>query len=191
MQFTLYAYLSKHPVQMKAVQYWLKLNLPVPSAIKRQLANEIHAEMIIRLMDILVKEGELSMDKALQVHFEIGKEIAAQVKYFLSVNPDDAASLSGIIVFLHGLLFISGKKIIENSQDKAVFHWRKCPLSNQLADLHEGGGPYYCHLFQEMYKGVLFGINPKARANDLETTRSQGFAYCELQTWIEQDLYEQ
>jgi len=121
------------------------------------------------------------------VHFEIGKEIAEQVKEFLSVNPNDAASLSGIIDFLHGLLFISGKEIIENSQDKAVSHWRKCPLSNQLAGLQEGGGPYYCHLFQEMYKGVLFGINPNARANDLEATRSQGFAYCELQTWIEQD----
>ena len=113
MQFTLYAYLSKHPVQMKAVQYWLKLNLPVPSAVQRQLANELHAEMIIRLMDILVKEGDLSMDKALQVHFEIGKEIAEQVKDFLSVNPDDAASLSGIIDFLHGLLFISGKKSLK------------------------------------------------------------------------------
>ena len=185
MQFTLYTYLSRHPVQMKAVQYWLKLNLPVPSCIKRQLANEIHAEMIIRLMDILIREGGLTMEKALGVHFDIGKEIAEQVKDFLSVNPNDAASLSRIIDFLHGLLFISGKQVIESSSDKAISHWRKCPLSDQLAHLKEGGGPYYCHLFQEMYKGVLFGINPKARANDLEMTQSRGFSYCELQTWIE------
>ena len=187
MRFTLYTYLEKHPVQMKAVQLWLKLNLPVPSGIKRQLANEIHAEMIVRLMDILVREGELTIERALQVHFEIGKEIAEQVKNFLSVNPNDAASLSGIIDFLHGLLCISGKESIEHSPDRAVSHWRKCSLSGQLSERKEGGGPYYCHLFQEMYKGVLFGINPNARANDLETTRSQGFAYCELQTWIEQD----
>lgn len=185
MQFKLYAYLSKHPVQMMIVRRWVGFGLPVPSVIKLQLANEIHAEMIARLMGALIKDDGLSLEKALQVHFEFGTEIAAQVKDFLAIDPNDTRSLSKVIDFLHGVLSISGKKVIHSSQDRAISHWNKCPLSSRLSELKDGGGPYYCHLYQEMYKGVLFGINKNAKANDLVTTRSQGCEHCVLETWIQ------
>ncbi|MFH2066125.1 MAG: hypothetical protein ABIK15_13065 [Pseudomonadota bacterium] len=183
MKFTIYAYLSKHPIQMKLMKYWVRLGLPVPSFLKRQVANEIHVEMIARLMDIVLKENTLTLERALQVHFDLGKEMAPQVKELLSINPNNAKSLSRIIDFLHDLLFITGKEIVEISPDKTTSHWHKCPLADQLS--HTKGGAYYCHLFQEMYKGVLLGINPNARTNDLKMTKSQGFDCCELQTWIE------
>jgi hypothetical protein len=185
MQFQLYTYLSKHPIQMQLIKRWVRLGLPVPSFIKLQLANEIHAEMIARLMQALIKNNGLSLESALQVHYEIGTEMAGLVKDFLDIDPNDARSLSRIIDFLHGVLSITGKNVIHSSQDKAISHWNKCPLSSQLSELKDGGGPYYCHLYQEMYKGVLFGINKNARANNLATTQSQGCEYCELETWIE------
>ncbi len=185
MRFQIYTYLSKHPIQMKIVKSWVGIGLPVPSIIKLQLANEIHAEMIARLMGTLIKDNGLSMEKALQVHFDIGTEIADQVKDFLAIDPNDARSLSRVIDFLHSTLLISGKKIVENSKTKAVSHWNNCPLSGHLLESEDGGGPYYCHLYQEMYKGVLHGINKNARANDLTITQSQGCEYCVLETWIE------
>jgi len=188
MQFTLYTYLQSHPLQKKIVKLWVKWNLYIPSSIKRQMVNEIHAEMIIRMMDVVIKEGALTEEKARKVHFELGQELSAQVSDLLSINPNDARSLSTIIDFLHNLLFISGKRTVQSSKEKAVSHWHHCPLSNQLAVLKEGGGPYYCHLYQDMYKGVLHGINPNAKANNLEITQSQGCDYCELQTWIEKDV---
>jgi hypothetical protein len=185
MQLRLYAYFLDHPMQMWIVKRWVKAGLPVPSFIKLQLANDIHAEMIARLMSALIEDNGLSLERALKVHFEMGTEFAAQVKDFLSIDPDDARSLARIIDFLHGALFISGKDVVRSSRNRAISHWHKCPLSSRLAELKEEGGPYYCHLYQEMYKGVLYGINRKARANDLVTTRSQGCGYCVLETWIE------
>jgi polyhydroxyalkanoate synthesis regulator phasin len=161
------------------------MDLPVPSFLKRQAANEIHAEMIIRLMDALIKEGNLTLEKALQVHYEMGQDISLQVKELLSIDENDAGSLSKIIDFIHDLLFISRKETVENSRERAVSHWHGCSLSGQLSALKEGG-PYYCHLYQEMYKGVLAGINSHAKTNDLEITRSQGCEYCRLETWIEE-----
>lgn len=41
------------------------------------------------------------MEKALRVHFDIGTEIAGQVKGILAIEPNDARSLSRVIDFLH------------------------------------------------------------------------------------------
>ena len=135
-------------------------------------------------MDIAYKHGSLSLDEALKVHYEIGKEIAEQTRNILNPDPNNASNLSYIIDFLHNLLDIKGKKVIKSSHAEAVSHWYSCPLSTRLKELKESGGPYYCHLYQEMYKGVLNGLNPKAFANDLTLTQSQGHEYCELKTWI-------
>ena len=183
MEFSLYRYLKNHKILFRLIRAWIKLNLPVPGFIKRQLANEIHAEMIVRLMDFTVKNGRLTVDDALKIHFQLGIEISSQVREFLSVNPEDAVSLAKIIDFLHDLLLIKGKKTVAASRTSATSHWTKCSLYKQL--LNSENGFYYCHLYQEMYKGVLYGINPKARANTLETTRSMHCDYCELITWIE------
>ncbi|MBC2716102.1 MAG: hypothetical protein HF978_12415 [Desulfobacteraceae bacterium] len=187
MEFSIYKYLKKHPLQFKLIKVWVKLNLPIPGIMKRQLANEIHTEMIVRLMDSTINEGSLTLDRALQIHYELGKELGNQVNDFLSVNPKSATDLSRIIDFLHDLLNIKGKKVIINSEKEAISHWTKCSLYKQLYS--NKNGHYYCHLYQEIYKGVLFSINPKAKANNLDKTRSQGCDYCELKTWIGDQRY--
>lgn len=182
MEFTNYKYFKKHPVQFKIAKLWVRLHLPLPERIKRQLANEIHTEMIIRLMDFAVKNKNLTVADAITVHYNLGLELAQQTKEFLSINPDNAQDLSKVIDFLHDLLLIKGKKTIIANGNEAVSHWTACSLYKQL--LANDNGFYYCHLYQEMYKGVLYGINPNARANTLEETRSMGCDYCELKTRI-------
>ena len=184
MKFTLYSYFEKHPTQKKVAKWWSARGLPLPEALKRQLANQIHAEMIARLMRVVVTKRSLNMQQALQSQYELGEEIAAQTADFLSVNPDDARSLSSIIDFLHNLLGIHGKVEITASESEVTCHWTKCPLSAQLRESPDGSGPYYCHLYQEMYKGVIHAINPKAEANTLTTTQSMGKEFCELKTQI-------
>ncbi len=183
MEFTIYKYLKNRPFLFKIVKFWIKLKLPIPCAIKRQLANEIHTEMIIRLMDFTVKHKQLTVDDALKIHFELGIELAEQTKEFLSINPKNVKDLSKIIDFLHDLLFIRKKNIVKETEAENISRWTGCSLYKQL--LENDNGFYYCHLYQEMYKGVLFGINPNARANTLDTTRSMHCEYCELKTWIE------
>ncbi len=184
MEFTIYKYLKNYPFVFKIVKSWIKMKLPIPCAIKRQLANEIHTEMIIRLMDFTVKNKNLTVDDALKIHFQLGIELAEQTKEFLSINPKNVKNLSKIIDFLHDLLFIKGKVTVRDTKNETVSNWTGCSLYKQL--LENDNGFYYCHLYQEMYKGVLFGINPKAKANTLEKTRSMKCEYCELKTWIEE-----
>ncbi len=183
MEFTIYKYLKNRPVLFNMVKWWIKMGFSVPCAIKRQLANEIHTEMIIRLMDFTVKNKHLTVDDALQIHFELGTELAKQTQEFLSINPEKVSDLSKVIDFLHDLLFIKNKKTVKKTEKETVSRWTGCSLYKQL--LENENGFYYCHLYQEMYKGVLFGINPNAKANTLEKTRSMNCAYCELKTWIE------
>jgi len=183
MEFTIYKFFKKHPILFKIAKLWIKLHFPLPERLKRQLANEIHTEMIIRLMDFTVKNKKLTIDDALKIHFDLGLELAQQTKEFLSINPNSAQDLSNVIDFLHDLLLIKGKKTIKATENEAVSHWTRCSLYKQL--LKNENGFYYCHLYQEMYKGVLSGINPNAKANTLEKTRSMDCEYCELKTWIE------
>jgi len=183
MEFTIYKYLKKHPFLFKIIKLWIRLNLPIPCRMKRQLANEIHTEMIIRLMDFTIKNTNLTIDDALKIHFQLGIELAEQTKEFLSINPENVRDLSKIIDFLHVLLFIREKEVIKITEKETISHWTGCSLYKQL--LENDNGFYYCHLYQEMYKGVLFGINPKAKANTLKKTRSMNCKYCELKTWLE------
>ncbi len=183
MEFTIYKYLKNHTFVFKVVKSWIKLKLPIPCRLKRQLANEIHTEMIIRLMDFTVKNKKLTIDNALKIHFELGVELAEQTKEFLSINPYDIKDLSKIIDFLHDLLLIKNKTTIRQTESENISQWTGCSLYKQL--LENDNGFYYCHLYQEMYKGVLYGINPNAKANTLETTRSMKCEYCELKTWFE------
>ncbi|EFK06489.1 conserved hypothetical protein [delta proteobacterium NaphS2] len=184
MRFWISEYFDRHPFQKRIGSWWFRKGFPIPEKTKRQMINQIHTEMIIRLMDIVVKEGSLSLEKALKVHYQIGQELAEETKDMLKPNPYDAEDLSYIIDFLHGLLDIKNKKVQNSKNNEAVSHWYSCPLSKRLKELQNGGGPYYCHLYQEMYKGVLNKINPKAFANDLSLTQSQGNDFCELRTWI-------
>jgi len=182
MEFTIYKILKKYPGIYKIVKVWVKLKLPVPCRIKRQIANEIHTEMIIRLMDFTVKNKRLTIDDALKIHFDLGVELAYQTRDFLSIDSENVSDLSKVIDFLHDLLLIKGKTTIKATQNETISHWTNCSLYKQL--LENDNGFYYCHLYQEMYKGVLFGMNPNAGANTLKKTRSMGCEYCELITWI-------
>jgi predicted hydrocarbon binding protein len=184
MRFWISEYLANHPLQKRIASWWIRKGLPVPEKIKRQLANQLHAEMIIRLMDIVVKEGSLTREKALEVHYEIGRELAEETKDMLNLDSNRVEDLSFIIDFLHNLLDISGKKNVGVQANEAISHWYNCPISTRLQELQSGGGPYYCHLYQEMYRGLLHTLNPRAFANKLTTTQSQGNTYCELKTWI-------
>lgn len=184
--FSAYEYFVRHPFQKKIATWWIMHGLPIPEKMKRQMINQVHIEMIVRLMDEVVSEGTLSIEKAMTIHYQIGKEIADQTKEFLDPNPLSAKELSLIIDFLHNLLDIRGKKIMKATDHEAISHWYGCPHFKRLSE-SSGGGPFYCHLYQEMYKGVLKGINPNAEANSLSVTKSQGAEYCELHTWIKQN----
>jgi hypothetical protein len=185
MELKIYTYLSRHPLQKKLLKLWVSARLPVPSVVKLQIANEVHAEMIARLMGALIEGNGLSLDKALEVHYQLGTEIAGQIQDLMAINPDDASSLARSIDFVHSMLQISGKRVVNSSKQRAISHWNKCPFAGRLAQLKNCGGPYYCHLYQEIYKGFLYTLNKNARANDLTTTRSQGFEHCVLETWID------
>jgi len=104
---------------------------------------------------------------------------------FLSLRPDDASSLAKIVDFLHEVLGIRGKQVVVSGKREDVSRWTVCPLAEQLREAEGGAGAYYCHLYQEMYKGVLAALNPQARANTLTVTQSLGKPYCEIKTWIE------
>ena len=185
MQFRIYRYFEKHPLQKQFAKQWIRLGLPLPERIKRQLANQIHAEMIVRLMAPILQNGTIDLHQAVATQYQLGRDIASQTADLLSIQPSDARSLSRIVDFLHGLLEISGKQVVTDSKSENLCRWTNCPLSNQLKDSKEEAGAYYCHLYQEMYKGVLFEINPQAHANTLEITQSLGKQYCEIKTWLE------
>lgn len=185
MEFSIYRQLHKHPQIFRIARLWIRIGLPVPGRIKRQLANEIHVEMITRILDVVAEEGSITLERALKIHFLLGQEIAGQVKQFLSIDPINARDLSRIVDFLHDLLLIRGKRIVTDSSDLSVSHWDKCSLYQQLQ--RHDYGYLYCDLFQEMYKGVLSSINPEATANTLKTTRSRGCEYCELKTCLKNE----
>ena len=185
MQFRLVQYLEKHPLQKRFVQWWLRLRLPLPGWLKREIANQIHAEMLVRLMAAILQKGQISLQEALATQYQLGQEIAPLVAEFLSLRPDDARSLSQIVDFLHAILGIRGKQTVLSRQNKSVTRWTVCPLAAQLKNAQGSAGVYYCHLYQEMYKGVLARLNPKAQANTLTTTQSLGHLYCEIQTWVD------
>lgn len=185
LRFWITKYLDRHPLQKKIASWWIKNGLPLPEKIKRQIANQIHAEIIVRLMDIVVKKGSVSLEEAFKVNYAIGREIAEQTKDILQVDPNSAMDLARIIDFLHSLHDIKGKRIITINNKETISYWHSCPLSNRLAELQDGGGPYYCFLYQEMYKGVLHGINPKASTNNLTITKALGHPYCKLRTRVD------
>ena len=184
MQFRLVRYFERHPVQKRLVKWWIRLGLPLPGWLKREIANQIHAEMLVRLMAAVLQKGSIDLEEALATQYRLGEEIAGQVADFLSLRPDDARSLAKIVDFLHGILGIRGKRVVVSGQREDVSRWTVCPLAEQLREAEGGAGVYYCHLYQEMYKGVLAALNPRAQANTLRVTQSLGEPYCEIRTWI-------
>ncbi|NOY65207.1 MAG: hypothetical protein GXO97_07430 [Nitrospirae bacterium] len=131
----------------------------------------------------MAKKGSLTMEDALKTTYELGRELAPVVSDLLSVDSEDASSLAKIVEFVNSLLDIKGR-VVKSDKNMVIRHERECLLSGQFA---ERKSPYYCHLFQAMYKGLLCELNPCARANVLEITKSMGGEYCEIITTIERD----
>ncbi len=108
---------------------------------------------------------------------------------FIHTSPNTpTSSLAKIVEFVNSLLDIKGR-VVKSDKNMVVRHERECLLSEQFA---ERKSPYYCllfpvSLFQAMYKGLLCELNPCARANDLEITKSRSDEYCEIITTIERD----
>ena len=146
MKFRIYECFETHPLQKKFAKWWTRKGFPLPERMKRQIANQIHAEMIARLMSVVVEKGTITVEQALQAQYELGQEIAVQTANFLSVASDDDRHLSSIIDFLHGLLDIGNKVEVVRNQQEVICHWKTCFLSEQLKTSKGGGGPYYCHL---------------------------------------------
>ena len=184
MQFRLIQYFERHPVQKRLVKWWIKLGLPLPGWFRREIANQIHAEMLVRLMAVVLRKGHINLEEALAAQYRLGEELAEQVADYLALRPNDATSLAKVVDFLHSVLGIRGKRVVVNEPGEHVARWTICPLAAQLKEAEGGAGVYYCHLYQEMYKGVLAALNPQARANTLTVTQSLGKPYCEISTWI-------
>ena len=184
MQFRLVQYFEQHPVQKRLVKWWIQLGLPLPGWFKREIANQIHAEMLVRLMAMILRKGNIDLEEALASQYRLGEELAEQVADYLSLRRDDASSLARVVDFLHSVLGIRGKRVVVNGQREHVSRWTICPLAAQLREAEGGAGVYYCHLYQEIYKGMLAALNPQARANTLTVTQSLGEPHCEIRTWI-------
>ncbi len=180
MEFVIYSYLNRHPFLKKIIKWWFNLGLYFPERLKRQIINQIHAEMISRIMDFADRNGGITVEQAMKIHYEFGKEISEILKDILSLDTNDARSLTKIIKFVNKLLDINGKEI-EFSSNRVVRHETKCFLAQQLSRYRK---PYYCNLFQSIYKGILSSINPEAETNNLEITQSKRMEYCEIITEI-------
>ena len=181
MKLKIYDYLKQHPFQKRIVKWWIKMGLPIPEKLKRQIANQIHAEMITRLMEVVVLQGSLNFEQAMQSHYELGKEMAPIVSDLLSIDANDARSLTKVVDFINLLLDIKGCEVKKN-KGVVIRHETCCFLSEQLSMKK---APYYCKLYQSMYKGTLDGLNPNAKANDLKIMQSKGADYCEIVTSID------
>ncbi len=178
MEFRLLSYLDRHPLQKRLAGWWVRLGLPVPQRLLRQIANQIHAEMTTRIMEVAAAKGSITYKEAFQVQYDLGREIAPAIAGFLSLDATDARSLTKIVDFTNLLLDIRGEEV-ERSAGRVVRHEHACLLAKQLA---ERKAPYYCRLYQSMYKGILSVLNPAASANDLTITQSMGCDYCEIIT---------
>lgn len=182
MYFSLYENLNKKSGIKALVKWYIRRKFWIPASIKLQLANEIHAEMLSRLTSEILTREKMSKKDVYKIFQNIGTEMADITMDLLSLNKEDASSLANIVDFLHSTLLIKGKKTIAAAKEKSESHWYGCPLGYGLNQ--KPYGAYYCHIYQEMYKGLLKKINPSANANDLTITRSQGNAYCQLITTI-------
>ncbi len=86
--------------------------------------------MISRIMDFADRNGEITVEQAMEIHYEFGKEISEILKDILSLDGKDARSLTKIIKFVNKLLDIDGKEV-ECTSNRAVRHETKCFLTKQ------------------------------------------------------------
>lgn len=183
MEFTLTRRVARYPFLAPLMRGWMRAGLPVPAAIRLQIANEFHAELIARLMAAMAARGTLDRAGAMAAARALGAELAPQMARLMPLDTRSAACLARLIDFTHATLNIGGKRVVEATPARAVSHWGGCSLARQL---HQSpAGAAYCDLYQAAYQGALAALNPNARANDLGVTRSRGCDHCELITWIE------
>ncbi len=182
-QFSIYKKLRKLHFVFFLAKKWNRLGLPTPLRMQKQIINELHTEMLVRILHLSSRQGGVNLDEIMKAHFQLGEEIAEQVGDFLSLKKEDARSLSKIVDYLHGLLNIKNKTTIVASSRECTEHWHGCSLADQLRGDQDGHRD--CDIYQELYRGVLAVLHPGSSANDLLVTRSRGQSSCELITRID------
>lgn len=181
MELSVYKYKKEHPFIFKFIKIWIRIGLPVFRSLKHTISNDIHTEMIMRLMGAIGENNNLTLDDALKIHFEFGKELGIQLKELLSIDENNAASISKAMDFLHSIMNVKGKNDLGSSNKISISIWSVCPLHNKLQQ-SKGGVQLYCNSQQEIYKGVISKINPKAKSKQI--VRSESCTHCEIKTWI-------
>jgi len=149
--------------------------------LKNTISHEIHVEIIIRLLEAIENDKNLSNKEILEIPHNIGREIGSQLKELLSLNTENAKSIAKIMDFMHHSMDIKRKITLGVSNKIAISLWSKCPVYNQMKESKTQ--IQYCDFQHEIYRGILFAINPKAKARQI--TRSEACNHCESKTWIE------
>jgi hypothetical protein len=89
--------------------------------VKLPIANEFHAEMISRLMAVVINKGTLTKD-ACKTRYDLGTEMSERVSTLLLIKSDDAVGHSRMIDFVHDFLNIRGKSVVVATRSEAVSH---------------------------------------------------------------------
>ncbi len=180
MKLSIFEYKTEHPFRFKLLKKWIQIGLPI-RRLKNTIAHELHVEIIIRLLEAIENDKNLSTKEVLEIPYNIGREIGGQLKELLSINTENAKSIAKIMDFLHHSMDIKGKTTLGLSNKIAISLWSKCPVYNQIKQSKTQ--IQYCDFQHELYSGILFTINPKVKARQI--TRSEACNHCESKTWIE------
>ena len=180
MNLSIFTYKTDHPFRFKILKKWIQAGLPI-KRLKNTIVHEIHVEIIIRLLEAIESNNNLSEKQILEIPYNIGTEIGNQLKELLSIDTENAKSIAKIMDFMHHSMEIKGKTVLGFSNKIAISIWSKCPVYNQIKQSKTK--IQYCDIQHEIYTGILFAINPKAKARQI--TRSETCKHCESKTWIE------
>lgn len=161
-----------------------RLGIDLPEFAKRQMANQMHAMMIVRTLNALADRfGDEVWKITNEVNYRLGEDLSEDFCAFIDADPEDARSLTRIIDVANTFLDIVGSEA-KREQGEVVRHEHACFLSPML---HANDGHHYCGLYQTLYRGVLNRANPEAGCNNLSVTRSRGNGHCEIITMVGKD----
>ena len=161
------------------------VGVELPEFARRQMANQLHALLIGRMLGALADRfGDEVWKITEETNRALGSELAPQFATLLGTDATDARSLTRIVDLCNLVLDIAGEEVVQE-RTEVVRHERSCLLSGLLA---ENRSHRYCQsIFQPMYRGVLQAVNPEAGCNDMKCMMSKGDDHCEVITWLGRD----
>lgn len=180
MILSIFTYKTDYPFRFKILKKWIQIGLPI-KRLKNTIAHEIHVEIIIRLLEAIENNNNPSDKQILEIPYNVGREIGNQLKELLSIDTENAKSVAKIMDFMHHSMDVKGKTVLGFSNKIAISIWSKCPVYNQIKQRNTK--IQYCDIQHEIYTGILFSINPKAKARQI--ARTETCKHCESKTWIE------